>query len=221
MFLSKFIKTLIRSYDLLLLSILIVAVALTYFHFEMSHIKERNLNKILKQCKTGDIILFKWNFTDLIVRFASKFNHIGLIYKKKNRVYIIEMNPEDDKLKEGVHKYNLKKRLKKFDGTCYYAKLNKNIHIDNNNLEKLLKKYKNIPFDNYFRLSYPKNWIRQKLNLKIPKKNTMYCSEFIELFLKDLNILPKNHDTSISTPSTLNNTYFNGVKLYNKLYRII
>lgn len=187
----------------------------------MINVKKKDINKIIKECKTGDLVLFRWKFIDILVRMVSKYNHIGVIYKTKDKVYLIEMNPEDDKLKEGVHKYNLKKRLKEFKGNCYYSKLNTNTTINKKTFKSSLQKYKKIPFDNDFRYSYTKNFIIKNLNLKTPpQKNSMYCSEFIESLLKDLEILPKTYDLSLSTPSSLDNIYINNKKLYNNVHRI-
>lgn len=221
--LKKFIKEyIIESYDLLFVSIIIVLGIMLYIKYETYNMESKDINNIIKECRTGDLILFRWHFMDMFFRTVSKYNHIGMVYKDEKNVYIIEMHSEegDDIIRSGVNKYHLKERLNEYNGSCYYLKLDKDKIIDNQELKHILKKYKKIQFDDNFRYSYIKSWLYKKLNWKVNKKNKMYCSEFIEYLLKDLKISPKNRDTSLSTPALVENIYINGKKLYNKIYKI-
>lgn len=225
MILKKIYNSIIESYELLILSIIIVVMILLYIKYEMSGMKKCKLDKIIKKCKTGDIILFRWHFMDIIFRMASKYSHIGMIYKENDNVYIIEMHPEEGKkiIRNGVNRYNLKKRLKEYNGTCYYLQLVKNIKVDNQKLKKRLKDYKKISFDENFRYSYGKSWLYNKLSWKLSKKKkkkTMYCSEFVGYILKDLKILSKDYNISLLTPSSFENIIKNGKKLYKNPYEI-
>ena len=163
--------------------------------------------------KTGDIVCFRWNYIDIGFRLFSKFSHVGIVIKKNSKLSILEIHPEeenDDTIrKAGVHIYDLKSRLKMYNGEYYYSKLivpiKNKIHVN---------KYKDIAFDGNFRNEFVYNFIsnyltptKSEILFKIPRPKTsfglgkvprpktsfglgkvpkkLFCSQFIGYILND------------------------------------
>lgn len=215
----------------LVIAVIVFLIASIYIHYEMDVHEHISMDQLYKTCETGDLILFRWSFVDVGFRLFSKYCHAGIIYKdKKGDLFIIETHPEefdDDKKetepKQGVNIYPLRQRINEYNGSCYFAKLNRytNLEINTDIIDQNIKEYKKIPFDDSFKYNYVKSWFFDQLKWKKQKRNVMYCSEFIAHVLKDLNIIHKNLDASSFSPSTfehLNNKI--NKKTYGTIYTI-
>jgi hypothetical protein len=185
----------------LAITILILLGILNCLERELKVYKGISFNELQRTCNTGDIILFRWNDIDLGFRIFSKFSHVGMIYKKNKRLYILETHPEGETSNigidtSGVHLHNLKKRIRYYNGTVYYAKLNLSndakLNLSNDaklnlsNDAKLnlsndakptipfiekyiknnLKRYKSIPFDDNFRNEFVISFIKYSFGLQ-------------------------------------------------------
>lgn len=222
--------------NILMISIFITSVVYfidrVYIDNEMNGYDKINYTKLEKIANTGDIICFRWNCVDVGFRLFSKYSHVGMIVKipnnNKNHLYILETHPDENPgsniHKSGVHLYKLKKRLEYYDGDLYYSQLNVNNmekskltnHIINN-----LKKYKkNIPFDDNFRNIFVLNWFYNLLDLELPKRKSMFCSEFIGSILYKTNIYKHNKNLATLNPGTFLDLQKNNEKLYNLLLEI-
>lgn len=192
---------------------------------ENSNLKKIQFIKIKDIAETGDLICFRWNYVDALFRIFSNFSHVGMIIKINKKLYILEIHPnEDDKINGGVHLYLLENRIKGYYGNYYYTKLNttykkrKNIK---NHIKSNLQFYKqSIHFDDNFKYIFVQNYIYNLFNLKINKRNTMFCSEFIGNILKKTNIYVYHNLISLH-PSSFLNFKINQKYLYQDLQEIL
>lgn len=125
--------------------------------------KKIDVDKIINDINTGDIVLFRcyeidkltglFNYFLAIIQ-ETFFTHIGIIYKDKSgKVYILESNADEHycelskKRKQGVCLIDFKKRIK-INNTHRIHLIKNNIHkfIDNDNFYKSILKYKDLSF---------------------------------------------------------------------------
>ena len=166
-----------------------------YIDNEMEYTPKIKYSKFEEHAKTGDLIIYRWKCVDVGFRMFSKYCHVAMIVKKDNKLYLLETHPneyKDTKKKnnQGVHLYSLKNRLRQYDGDYYLVPLNHNINRNKlaNDIINDLKTFKKIPFDSTFRESFVYNYLANKIGINIPKKNEMFCSEFIGFILHKYNI---------------------------------
>ena len=211
----------------LILTVIVIILCYIYISYEMVEYEKSpiNIDELYKTCNTGDIIYFRWPYPDIGFRLFSKFSHVGMVYKIKNKVYILETHPEGDASElgvdeSGVHLYDLNERIEKYEGTCYLSKLNIQdvINITTNSIhqfvEKRMDKYKRIPFDENFRYNYVMAYLHNLIG-KTRKNEKMYCSTFIGFILKDLELLDNKCNIEIFSPSSFLHLKKNGEFLYD------
>ena len=227
-------------------------IAISFYIFVYNEMKEYdkcslNYEQLYELSNTGDIIYFRWSCVDFGYRLFSQFSHVGIVYKVNNKkVYILETHPKDDytALDEndgGVHVYDLKKRLSKYienGGNCYYSQLNSNYTTSiklTEFINKNIKEYKKIEFDQYFRYSFIhtllcsldkyrifKN-ILDPFKLSYPDDSLipMCCSQFIGYILQQYKLISDNENIDLFSPSTFKKLkQTNGNLLYNKIHKI-
>lgn len=202
-----------------------------YIDNEMNSTPKMNYSKFKKTAKTGDLIIYRWEYVDVGFRMFSKFSHVAMVVKKGKKLYLLETHPNENKNSkhkpdnQGVHLYLLKNRLSQYNGQYYLAPLKKNIDTDNftnyilNNFKKFKKE---IPFDTSFRDLFVYNYFANRLGMKLPKKKEMFCSEFIGYLLDKYNIYHHNENLAAIEPGTfLTFKQKNGKKLFGDLTEIL
>lgn len=219
---------------ILILSILLVSVSFlidsVYIDTEMLTTPMTSYEKMESIANTGDLVIFRWNTVDVGFRLFSKFSHVGMIVKHKDKLYLLETHPKEDlesKMDDsGIHLYHLKKRLEEYNGSYYFTQLN----IQNNKRKDItthimtnLKKYKKtIPFDNNFRNIFVLNYFYNLFGIKLPERKSMFCSEFIGTILQDCNVYKHYKNISSINPGTfLEFKKQDGENLYGPLYDIL
>lgn len=219
---------------ILILSILLVSVSFlidsVYIDTEMLTTPMTSYEKMESIANTGDLVIFRWNTVDVGFRLFSKFSHVGMIVKHKDKLYLLETHPKEDlesKIDDsGIHLYHLKKRLEEYNGSYYFTQLN----IQNNKRKDItthimtnLKKYKKtIPFDNNFRNIFVLNYFYNLFGIKLPERKSMFCSEFIGTILQDCNVYKHYKNISSINPGTfLEFKKQDGENLYGPLYDIL
>lgn len=220
--------------NVLVLSVWIMAVVYlwyrTYIDTEMIGTPVLTFEKLYKYAQTGDLVIFRWNIVDIGYRLFAKHSHVGMIVKKNDKLYLLEIHPNERKDEglddSGVHLYHLEKRLDEYDGEYYFTQSN----ITKEEREKLskhifknLKKYKKeVKFDTNFRDVFVFNYFCNLFGFTLPKKETMFCSEFIGYILEKTNIYHHNKNLASINPGTfLEFTNKNGEPLFSPLYQII
>lgn len=128
-------------------------------------------SNIKDTAKSGDLLLFSNSRYNFITRVYGDptFSHMGIIVKKNNKLYTLELikmdhvYPKKPKI-EGTICIPLEDRLSNYSGQIYYCKLNKELSEDKKNM--LLNK------------------CIEKQQYSIQKA----CNYFIAKILEDLNI---------------------------------
>lgn len=218
--------------DIFILSVFIVSIIYVldrlYIDTEMYGISTINYNKIKKFANTGDLIIFRWNTIDVGFRLFSKFSHVGMIVKKNNKLYLLETHPKEHNEFDdsGVHLYHLKSRLDEYNGECYFSQIqinkNKREEITTYIFDNLKQFKKNMPFDTNFRNIFVLNYFCNLLNLDLPEKKGMFCSEFIGTILQDTGTYHHHHKNLASlNPGSFIDLKKNNKSLYHQLYRVI
>ena len=184
-----------------------------YIDNEMNNIPKVNYSKLKKTLKTGDLIIYRWEYVDVGFRMFSKFSHVAMVVKKGKHLYLLETHPNENKKNnkldnQGIHLYLLKNRLSQYNGQYYVARLDRNIDIDRSNLTKyiidnLTQFKKEIPFDNCFRDLFVYNYFATLLGIQIPNKKEMFCSQFIAYLLDKFGIYHTDNLVSIEPGSFL------------------
>jgi hypothetical protein len=219
---------------ILTLSILLVSVSFlidsVYIDTEMLTTPMTSYEKMETIANTGDLVIFRWNTVDVGFRLFSKFSHVGMIVKHKDKLYLLETHPKEDlesKIDDsGIHLYHLKKRLEEYNGTYYFTQLNtqnnKRKDITKHIMTNLKKYKKTIPFDNNFRNIFVLNFFYNLFGIKLPERKSMFCSEFIGTILQECNVYKHYKNISSINPGTfLEFKKQNGENLYGPLYDIL
>jgi hypothetical protein len=200
-----------------------------YIDTEMLTTPMVSYERIEDIAQTGDLVIFRWNTIDVGFRLFSKFSHVGMIVKQKGKLYILETHPKEFPESEiddsGIHLYHLKNRLNAYDGTYYFTQLNtsdnKREHLRKHVLNNLKKYKKEIPFDMNFRNIFVLNYFYNLFNIKLPKREAMFCSEFIGTVLAKCKIYKHHKNISSINPGTFIEFKKNGENVYGPLYNIL
>lgn len=221
--------------NVLVISVLIVSVCFLldslYIDTEMLMTSMVSYEKLEQVANTGDLVIFRWNSVDVGFRLFSKFSHVGMIVKQKGKLYLLETHPKEEEPDSeiddsGIHLYHLKNRLEEYNGTYYFTQLK----TDDDNRERLrkhildnLKMYKKtIPFDTNFRNIFVLNFFYNLFGIELPKRKSMFCSEFIGTILEKCKIYKHYKNISSINPGTfLEFKKQNGGALYGPLYEIL
>lgn len=180
--------------SILILSIVFVLLNLYYEH-ELKWINQTPLRTLQSKIDTGDIILFRYVTTDLVFRFVSKFTHTGMIIKKNGTLYIIECHPNtlcECKNNSGTHIYPLVQKLKTYNGSLYFCKMDLTV-TQRKRIKRTViknqKKYKQISFE----FDTMTLLISAILHKKYPvKKKNMYCSQLVMKIFSDSFVYKNN-----------------------------
>jgi|688.fasta_scaffold596222_2 hypothetical protein len=201
-----------------------------YIDTEMLTTPMVSYEKFEEIAQTGDLVIFRWNTIDVGFRLFSKFSHVGMIVKHKGKLYLLETHPKEIPESEiddsGIHLYHLKNRLEEYYGNYYFTQLNtstKEREILRKHILDNLKMYKKkIPFDTNFRNMFVLNYFYNLFNIKLAKKESMFCSEFIGTILEICKIYKHHKNISSINPGTfLEFKKKNGSNLYGPLYDIL
>lgn len=191
-------------FNIFIILLLLFIIYIFYRHYYFLYLSDNiiNIDELIDTCNTGDILLFRYKSLDPLHNIISLFSHIGMIYvDRNNKKKIIEThNSGDTKYlnldNEGVQIYDIKDRIKGYEGNVYLAK-NLSQNINNNIIHNKLEMYKNIPFNT----NYRNDFINQCLLFsKYDTSPKLQCSQFIGLLLKDLNVLPEDFNLTCLTP---------------------
>ena len=164
--------------------------------------------------KTGDLILFRYNYTYFAPLVFSYYGHIGIVYvpdklensnlsditesesiNKKNKIpYILEAIIPSEKVtnyynKNGIYCSPLIERIRNYKGKCMYKELYNHVNNDTNKEFSKFIKYclNNMEYEsNIYYNSIKKGIMGEPINNKIN------CGELTFLCLIKLKLLNKN-----------------------------
>ena len=149
-------------------------------------------DNIESNIKSGDLLLFSnlnFNFIPRVFGHPS-FSHTGLVVKKNNQLYSLEMVKQDWVYPKQTYMKNiimipLKDRIKNYSGYVYHTSLLKPLTIQQENelYNYSQKNYKFIQLKDFYQIFRIFN---RNSNIKM-------CSQFTANILEDFNILPKTN----------------------------
>jgi len=172
-----------------------------YNIYTLKRLNTINVNKLYNECKTGDVIYFRWGTVNVLHELFCKYTHMGMVLEIDDDKYIIENHPkgfakEIDIDNEGVQIYKLIDRIKIYDGNMYYSKLMTKIDPDKLNMfYNNIEKYKNIKFTELFGKYILNECVLNKIyknECKYSDENYKLCSEFVLFCLYELDIVKHN-----------------------------
>lgn len=98
------------------------------------------VSNIINECKSGDLLLFSHARYNVATRTLGNpyFSHIGIIIKKENKLYVLELVYYDYVYPKHSRKTNiivtpLIDRIKNYSGYVFYCKLLNNLSLDKEN----------------------------------------------------------------------------------------
>lgn len=98
------------------------------------------VSNIINECKSGDILLFSNLRCNVVTRTLGNpyFSHIGIIVKKLDKLYVLELVYYDYVYPKQSRKTNiivtpLIDRIKNYSGYVFYCKLINNLSLDKEN----------------------------------------------------------------------------------------
>lgn len=98
------------------------------------------VSNIVNECKSGDLLLFSHSRYNVITRTLGNpyFSHIGIIVKKLDELYVLELVFYDYVYPKQSRKSNLIftpliDRIKNYSGYVFYCKLLNNLSLENEN----------------------------------------------------------------------------------------
>ncbi|NBU34197.1 hypothetical protein EB118_08790 [bacterium] len=206
------------------LTLLIVMVMTLLIRVEMHLDSKRNIqmDELLRTCKTGDLILFKWYYMDAGFRMFSKFSHVGMVVSDSQRTRILEMHPDGEYMDypSGVYFHRLADRVKDYSGPCYFLRLKE----DNARVQSFITENKSLlrgfEFDKNFRNNFVLNFFLAAMSvstLTSPKK--MFCSQFIGYILYHSGYIQTPYE--LLSPGSFEYLEEDGVRLFARPMNIV
>jgi hypothetical protein len=194
--------------------------------------------KLKKQFKTGDIILFEGNgFFSQLVKCCSnsEFSHIGIIVKgedipkytkKKEKFYLLHSNKSSVPIKDiisndnvsGVQINDLKENLESYNGFLYYRELLRKDGTSVNfiNIEKYIEKIADKPYEvNYLEMLFAV-FDGNSCCLNSENLNSLFCSELVAYIYLKYHILRNDLPSNEYIPSDF--SYDNWKEYFNEKY---
>jgi hypothetical protein len=181
---------------------ILVIIFLIFEYFSLQKLNNFNslsIQELYDNCKTGDLLYFRWKHISLLYTPFTLFTHIGIIVEINNEKFVLEIHEKGDAIKlgvltGGVHLHKLVDRIKYYNGSIYHSSLKKN--IDKEKLDLFIKNidnYKNINFNSNYIFFIVKNCFLQKFfnQCVIHNNQKMFCSEFILFCLYELALIDK------------------------------
>lgn len=137
----------IVSFISIIINILLICLVYTIFYHGNGHsckdypiYNKILLSNILNECKSGDLLLFSNIRCNVVTRTVGDpyFSHIGIIVKKLDKLYVLELVYDDYVYPKQSRKANiiltpLNDRVKNYSGYVFYCKLFNNLSSDKEN----------------------------------------------------------------------------------------
>ena len=217
------------KYKYVLYIFIICIVLLMLYVHTIKNLPSVPIKSAMKQCQTGDLVLFRWFEVSPLHDLISTFTHVGMVVEIDGTKYIIESHLKGDTKHMGVHTggvhlYDFDKRLSSYEGYKYLVKLKK--HPSPNATKRFIAnipKYKQIPFyddyTGYFKnICLPNRFCKSCVQRR--DRQGMFCSEFIGFCLKELQILEQDFDYHCLVPGDIPTLKINGNHVFDKIENI-
>ena len=174
-------ETLIKTNHCLLIVLIFVSTFLLFeYKLKTNHNITKNkkrFEEIKHEINTGDLIIFETtgkidNLFYLIPVLFVNLNHIGICVKEKDKLYILECNPNVKKClyskrkKNGIVLLNLEQQIEAYDDV-YLIKTNIHKQLKDSDVKQFLENHKDKKY----------------------MEGTLHCLSFVLLFLTELSLL--------------------------------
>jgi hypothetical protein len=144
-----------------LIMIMVTIMIIVYIYNCNKTINEVIKSINIKELKTGDILLFRHNNANSLLKYilSGKITHVGMVYENEetNKKYILEatgygnVNEITHGLSEKVYIFPLKARMESYNGKVRVLKLNKILNKERK------KKIKEIIKEKYIKMEFYDN----------------------------------------------------------------
>ncbi len=192
--------------------IFLILLFLYIFSQPRLNFKDTSTDDIYTLAKTGDILLFRWNKVDLVHNFISFFTHVGIVVEIDDKKYILETHLKGDTRhmgnpNGGVHLYDFKDRVNMYNGHNFLLPLKTKFksRVHNKIIKDNISRYLKLPFFENYKKYYinqclPRKFCKTCFSQPSPDTNYIYCSQFVGMILKDLDLINKNTDINCISP---------------------
>jgi len=182
-----------------------------------------SIESLYNNCKTGDIIFFRYKSVLLFDKLFSTYSHVGMVIEIDNEKYIIEIHEKGDAKNMGietggVHLHDLIDRINTYEGNTYYSKLKYDIDKDIiNKFINNIDEYKKIEFESSYKFYILNNCLLDRIYNKCIRKNTnkKFCSEFVMFCLYELRIVENDCSHCVFPDDFIHLMSENNVVLYD------
>lgn len=165
------------------------------------------LDKFVKECKTGDIILCsgtKWYSRIIEWFFNSPVSHVGLIYRDLNTAEIYFFQSELRDGAKGVRLTPINILLDDYKSGKYHALYYRQLNVTRDtNFHKIMKYILDITLKKYYDTD-PLDWLRIVIRHdfgKIQRTNSFICSALVAFSYIQLGYLTYDISWSTLTPN--------------------
>lgn len=163
----------------------------------------------LADVQTGDVVLFRWDGTDLVHDLVSTFSHVGLVVLRGTEPWILETHRDGDGLNPGgsggVRAYPLKHRTQTYPGAAWVLRLDRERwSVRAEDVEAALPDLFHRPYDYGHKSRLASCFADSVLGLggRSHGAHSMFCSEFVGELLRHAGVLPNAYNTACLTPES-------------------
>ncbi len=148
--------------------------------------------------KTGDLVLFRWYYVDVLHLTMSKYTHVGMVVRNPTtgEPFVLEAHNVGDTRQHGVYDagiylYPLAARIQKYEGEVHVWRLSAPLPARAiARLHAQLPVYLSWPFYPRYRQHYLRTCLAGGLLGSEPRAPpAVFCSEFVATVLRDIGLL--------------------------------
>lgn len=181
--------------------------------------------------RTGDVILFRWRGISGAHELVSAFSHVGLVVVPRDGTrWVVEIHKDGDARAMGVEgggvrAYPLRQRVATYPGTAYALKLDRaRFDVDAAAILGALPELVSTPYDTAHKTHLGEHCVPKAVCPSCfgpsPKRDGMFCSEFVGVLLQRAGVLPSDTDTGCLTPESFVHVRVNGRRAFPALTRL-
>lgn len=163
---------------------------------------DKSLSAYWDQRNTGDVVLFcGMSKLSSVIKFftGSQWSHVGVVYKRKDGVYILEANKNfggfSGSAQDGVGITKVSERFKEHTNPVLILSLSQELTDEQKRkFDDFYQKSKNKPFELTFFASYIFPGKREQYD-------EFFCSELVAALYRHIGLLPKSTRSASVAPS--------------------
>ena len=191
---------------------LIILYLILYLEYQIDinksiYKKDININNLYEIFNTGDIVMFdiprkNSSIVNFIPTYFFGINHVGIIYKINNEIYLLECDSKDNycyfskKKKNGVALSKLKDKIYQNESFTFFVKTNIHNYINNETVFDFIKKYGHISYmeNNFNCITTIMQFFKETNLLKDANQNILLYVYYEKIFDKNLYNFPFEYE---------------------------